>query len=139
MIKWIKDKIIYLFFGGLILAGAILSFNTPPLGGEVEVIEVKATYFAEIDKDGIVLRVIVAGQEFINTGKVGNPNNWKQTYMDGSKRKNYAGKGYSYSDELDAFIGKKTNEDATFDEETALWILPIQEIIIDTTATTTND
>ena len=101
------------------------------------VVKDEVTYFAELDKDNNVLRVIVADQEFINTGKVGNPNNWKQTYYNGEVRKNYAGIGYKYNKDLDAFVGKKPTEDATLDTETAKWIIPIVEPIIYETATTT--
>lgn len=39
----------------------------------------KAQYFAEIDKDNKVIRIIVATQELINSGKFGNPKNWMET------------------------------------------------------------
>tara|TARA_Y100000310_G_C20491356_1_gene719381 strand:+ start:169 stop:840 length:672 start_codon:yes stop_codon:yes gene_type:complete len=35
--------------------------------------------FAEINEDGIVLRVLKVTQEFIDTGKLGNPENWIKT------------------------------------------------------------
>jgi len=40
------------------------------------------TYFAEIDANGTVLRVIVADQAFINSGKVGDPKNWGKIRQD---------------------------------------------------------
>lgn len=92
----------------------------------------KQSYFAEVI-GGEVKRVIVADQEFINSGAVGNPNNWKRTYKDGFERKNYAGKGYTYDEIRDAFIPPKPTIDAILDEETAKWNLPIKII----TATTT--
>jgi len=104
---------------------------------------IEETYFAELNKDNEVIRVIVADQAFIDTGKVGNPDNWKQTYKKDNVRKNYAGKGYKYNKDIDAFISKKPTEDATLDEVTAKWIVPVKEIINDnliattTTATTT--
>ena len=39
----------------------------------------KMSHFAEIDKNGIVQQVLVAEQDFINSGAVGEPHNWIQT------------------------------------------------------------
>ena len=36
------------------------------------------SHFAEIDGSNVVLRVIVAEQDFINSGKVGDTFNWIQ-------------------------------------------------------------
>ena len=36
-------------------------------------------HFAEINSENIVQRVIVAEQDFIDSGAVGDPNNWVQT------------------------------------------------------------
>ncbi|MDP7367684.1 MAG: hypothetical protein QGH83_10555, partial [Candidatus Pacebacteria bacterium] len=35
--------------------------------------------FAEIDKDGVVLRVLAVEQSFIDTGALGDPSNWVRT------------------------------------------------------------
>ena len=64
------------------------------------------TYFAEVI-NGKVQRVIVADQSFIDSGKVGDPKNWIETFMDGSVRKNYAGIGYEYHKDIDAFVAPK--------------------------------
>jgi len=74
------------------------------------------THFAEI-VDGKVVRVIVAEQDFINSGKVGVPTNWIQTSYNTKQgihklggtplRKNYAGIGYNYDSVRDAFIPPK--------------------------------
>jgi hypothetical protein len=71
-------------------------------------------HFAEIDDDNRVIRVIVASQEFINSGAVGDPQRWVQTSyntvsgrhrLGGTPlRKNFAGPGYVYNAELDAFV-----------------------------------
>lgn len=82
------------------------------------------TYFAEVDNNGIVKRVIVASQEFINSGAVGSPANWIQTHADGSKRKNYAGVGYKYDSARDAFIPPKPFDSWEVDEVTAQWKAP---------------
>ena len=37
------------------------------------------SHFAEIDKDGVVQRVLVVEQDFIDSGKLGDSNNWIQT------------------------------------------------------------
>ena len=82
------------------------------------------SHFAEISgSNNIVTRVIVAEQDFINSGAVGASSNWIQTsyntkggvhYGDVSGsyapdggtqlRKNYAGVGYTYNSGSDAFI-----------------------------------
>lgn len=84
-----------------------------------------ATYFAEIDKNGVVLRVIVATQAVIDSGIVGDPANWVQTYIDGSQKKNYAGKGYKYDKIQDYFIPVDPQiSGETFDPINAKWVLP---------------
>lgn len=99
----------------------------PPFNGvgSPSVVENNPSYFAEIDKGGVVIRVIVISQEELNTGRWGDPKNWVETTTDGSKRKNYASKGYIYDKTRDSFIGKKPTDDAIFDEATAQWELPI--------------
>ena len=61
------------------------------------------SHFAEI-KDGVVQRVIVAEQDFINSGKVGDSFNWVQTSYNNNFRKQYAGVGYTYDKDNDIFI-----------------------------------
>ena len=77
------------------------------------------SHFAEIS-GSTVTRVIVAEQDFINSGAVGTGSNWIQTSYnthggvhygpDGEPdggvalRKNYAGVGYTYNSGSDAFI-----------------------------------
>ena len=83
-------------------------------------------HFAKVE-DGIVTQVIVAEQDFINSGAVGDPSQWIQTSYNGSIRKNYAGIGYHYNKELDIFIGPKPFESWTLDIETGTWISPIEK------------
>jgi len=95
-------------------------------------------HFAEV-KNGIVTQVIVAEQNFIDT--LENPNEWVQTSYNthGGKhydpetgkvdkkpplRKNYAGIGYTYDTERDAFIPPKPFNSWLLDEETCLWKAP---------------
>jgi len=59
--------------------------------------------FAEI-KDGVVQRVIVAEQDFINSGVVGDSFNWVQTSYNHNFRKQFAGKDYTYDKTDDVFI-----------------------------------
>lgn len=83
------------------------------------------TYFAEIDSNGNVLRVIVVTQKVIDSGIFGDPKNWIQTYTDGSIRKNYASKGDKYDKNKDYFIPKDPGvAGETFDTVNAKWIVP---------------
>lgn len=84
-----------------------------------------ATYFAEIDSNKVVLRVIVADQSFINSGVVGNPANWIETTTDGSLRKNYAAKGSTYNTSLDAFVYPQPFPSWTLNSVTARWEAPV--------------
>lgn len=83
------------------------------------------SHFAEIDKNYIVLRVIVAEQDFIASGAVGPAANWIQTSYNNSIRKNFAGVWYVYDPVRDAFIAPKPDDATGFDEETCRWIVPI--------------
>ncbi len=84
-------------------------------------------HFAEV-KNGIVQRVIVAEQDFIDSGAVGPKENWVQTsynthanvHAKGNTplRKNYAGKGMIYDSVRDAFLHKQPYPSWTLNEET---------------------
>ena len=92
------------------------------------------SHFAEIDKDGVVKRVIVAEQDFINSGAVGDTWNWVQTsyntyggqHTGGGTplRKNYAGIGYTYDSTADAFYAPRPFASWTLDTNTYLWNPP---------------
>ena len=82
------------------------------------------SHFAEIDKDGIVQRVIVAEQDFINSGVVGDSFNWIQTSYNNNFRKNYAGIGYTYDKTKDAFIAPQPYPSWLLDEDTCRWNAP---------------
>ena len=62
------------------------------------------SHFAEINSEGVVQRVIVAEQDFINSGLVGDSFNWVQTSYNNNFRKQYAGKGYTYDKSKDKFL-----------------------------------
>jgi len=100
------------------------------------------SHFAEIDGDGIVQRVIVIEQDMLNSGNWGDPNNWIQTsyntrggvhYAPNSNepdggvalRKNYAGSGYKYDKERDAFIAPQSYPSWVLDEDTCQWNAPV--------------
>jgi murein DD-endopeptidase MepM/ murein hydrolase activator NlpD len=50
---------------------------------------------------------------------------WKQTSYNGNFRKNYAGLGYTFDEARNAFIPPKPSDDATLDEATCQWIVPV--------------
>ena len=82
------------------------------------------SHFAEIDNDNIVQRVIVAEQDFINSGAVGDSFRWVQTSYNNNFRKNYAGKGYTYDKTRDAFIAPQPYPSWLLNEDTCLWDAP---------------
>jgi hypothetical protein len=49
---------------------------------------------------------------------------WKQTSYNGKIRKNYAGIGYTYDEDLDAFIPPKPFNSWLLDEDTCQWKSP---------------
>lgn len=88
------------------------------------------SHFAKV-VSGIVTQVIVAEPEFFNTFVDSSPGDWIQTsyntyggqHPEGRPlRKNYAGIGFTYDKERDAFIPPKPEGDWTLDEETCLWV-----------------
>ena len=62
------------------------------------------SHFAEIDGNGLVKRVIVADQDFIDSGVVGDAVNWIQTSYNHNIRKQFAGIGFTYYKAKDKFI-----------------------------------
>lgn len=91
-------------------------------------------HFAKI-KDGIVIKVIVAEQEFIDNLIDHEPGTWVQTsyntkggehLLDNTPlRKNYAGIGYIYDPIKDVFIPPQPYPSWTLNETTCLWEAPI--------------
>ena len=80
--------------------------------------------FAKV-KNGIVIEVMVADQEFIDSYVDSTPGNWLETRKDGSIRKNYAGIGFSYDSTRDAFIPPQLYPSWTLNEDTCLWECPV--------------
>ena len=82
------------------------------------------SHWAEIDENSIVLRVLVGddnepdeGEAFMNS--LGGT--WIKTSYTGSIRKNYAGIGYTYDEDRDAFIAPKPSESCVLNEDTCQW------------------
>ena len=84
---------------------------------------------AELDHWDRVIRVIVVSNDL-------EPNveqwcsdtyggYWKQTSYSGSIRKNFAGIGYTYNADLDAFIPPKPYPSWLLDEATCQWKAPV--------------
>jgi hypothetical protein len=83
------------------------------------------SHFAKLDSNNIVIEAIVAEQDFINSGVVGDSFLWVQTSYNGNFRKNYAGVGFTYDSVRDAFIPPKPYNSWTLNEDTCLWDSPI--------------
>lgn len=88
-------------------------------------------HFAELDSNNFVVRVLVVpdeqelrGEEYLRDD-LGLGGRWIQTSYNKKIRKNYAGINYFYDLEKDAFIPPKIFESWLLDEETCLWIAPI--------------
>jgi len=92
------------------------------------------SHFAKV-RDGVVIQVLVAEQEFFDTFVDSSPGEWIQTSyntrggvhaLGGTPlRKNYAGIGYSYDSVRDAFIPPKPYASWVLNEETCLWDAPV--------------
>ena len=94
-------------------------------------------HFAELDSNNVVLRVIVVankdtadanGNEVESIGVAFCQKlfggNWKQTSYNGNFRKNYAGIGYTYDANLDAFVAPQPYPSWVLDAD-AQWQAPV--------------
>jgi hypothetical protein len=85
-------------------------------------------HFAELDENNIVIRVLVTDNAFPNEGydwlieNLGGT--WIKTSYNGNIRKNYAGIGFTYDAELDAFIAPQPYPSWILDS-VAQWQAPI--------------
>tara|TARA_R110000824_G_scaffold321623_1_gene508447 strand:+ start:1173 stop:1556 length:384 start_codon:yes stop_codon:yes gene_type:complete len=52
---------------------------------------------------------------------------WVQTYEDGSIRKNFAGIGYTYDEDRDAFISPKPFASWILNETNCIWEAPVEK------------
>jgi hypothetical protein len=102
------------------------------------------SHFAKLDENNIVIFVTVGRQEddgkeeelskrtgetykqtsYNTFGGVHYDPGTREPSLDQSKsyRKNFAGLGYSYDENLDAFIAPKPSDSHILDEETCLWV-----------------
>jgi hypothetical protein len=94
-------------------------------------------HFAKIE-DGVVTQVIVVDnkdcadasgveKEYIGAAFCERllGGTWKQTSYNGSIRKNYAGVGYTYNADIDAFVPPKPYASWLLNETTAQWDAPV--------------
>jgi hypothetical protein len=95
-------------------------------------------HFAELDSNNVVLRVLVIGNadtadaNGVEKEHIGAAwcerlfgGTWKQTSYNGNIRKNYAGIGYTYDENIDAFIPPKPFPSWLLNTETAKWEAPV--------------
>jgi hypothetical protein len=97
-------------------------------------------HFAELDNNNVVLRVVVVNNSDI-TDTNGNEvesigqqfcynlygGRWIQTSYNGSFRKHFAGKGFTYQEDIDMFIPFKPYASWILNDSTKLWEPPIVE------------
>lgn len=78
------------------------------------------SHFAKLE-NGIVTEVIVAEQDYIDTLE----GQWIQTSYNATIRKNYAGIGYTYDKQLDAFIPPKPFNSWLLNKTNCKWESPV--------------
>ena len=87
------------------------------------------SHFAELDENNIVIRVLVGDNSLPNEGYDWFVENlggtWVQTSYNGNIRKNYAGAGFTYDSQRDAFIAPKPFDSWILDETTCRWKAPV--------------
>lgn len=94
-------------------------------------------HFAQLDENNIVTQVIVvSNNELLDENGVEQESkgiafcqtllggNWKQTSYNGNMRKNYAGIGFTYDADRDAFISPKPFNSWVLNEDTCRWEAP---------------
>ena len=99
-------------------------------------------HFAQLDDNNVVIQIIVVsnddcsdanGTESESIGVafcqklLGANTNWKQTSYNSNMRVRYAGVGYSYNAELDAFVPPQPYASWTLNNTTADWDSPLTE------------
>ena len=82
------------------------------------------SHFAKIDNNNIVTQVIVAEQDFINSGAVGDSFLWIQTSYHGNFRGKYAGIGFTYDKVNEVFIPPQPFPSWTIDVD-FIWNAPV--------------
>ena len=96
-------------------------------------------HYAKLDVNNFVLHVVVINNDVVENkefpeseilgirflASISGYQDWKQTSFNQSFRKNYAGIGFTYDSQRDAFIPPKPFASGTLDEETCLWNAPV--------------
>lgn len=97
-------------------------------------------HFAQLDGNSIVLQVIVVSNDALGNlpfpesepvgiafcqSLYGPETIWKQTSYNRNFRKNGAGIGFTYDQNLDAFIPPKPRSDCILDTSTCKWDCPV--------------
>ena len=95
-------------------------------------------HFAQLDENNVVTQVIVVDNKDcsdangVEKESIGIAfcerlfgGNWKQTSYNGNKRKNYAGIGYTYNADIDAFVPPKPFASWLLNNDTAQWEAPV--------------
>ena len=97
-------------------------------------------HFAQLDENNVVTQVIVVSNDDTSDSNgvetesigvafcqklLGADTNWKQTSYNSNMRVRYAGIGYSYNAELDAFVPPQPYASWTLDSGTADWVSPL--------------
>jgi hypothetical protein len=95
-------------------------------------------HYARLDENNVVTQVIVVDnkdcadangveKEYIGAAFCEKlfGGTWKQTSYNGNMRKNYAGIGYTYNADIDAFVPPKPFASWLLNEETAQWEAPV--------------
>ena len=96
--------------------------NFAKIGLNNKVIEVLSVHNNELlDSNGVEQEV--NGIDFLT--KLTGWSIWKQTSYNGNIRKNFAGIGYTYDEDRDAFIPPKPFNSWTLNEDTCLWEAPV--------------
>lgn len=96
-------------------------------------------HFAQINESNIVTQVIVVSNDDCGGGDYPESDapgaafchnllggTWKQTSYNGNFRKRYAGIGYTFREDLDAFVAPQPYPSWTLNEETAQWEAPVE-------------
>ena len=95
-------------------------------------------HFARLDENNVVTQVVVVAnkdtadasgveKEYIGAAFCERllGGTWMQTSYNGNMRKNYAGIGYTYNEDIDAFVPPKPFASWVLDTDTAQWNAPV--------------
>ena len=95
-------------------------------------------HFAKLDENNVVTQVVVVDnkdtadasgveKEYIGAAFCERllGGTWKQTSYNGNLRKNYAGIGYTFRADIDAFVPPQPYASWTLNETTAQWEAPV--------------